>query len=44
MLTLSGAPGDCIDKLLMYHSQPVLLICLVLLTITWICRLYSFVL
>ena len=28
-LTLSGAPGDCIDWLPMYHSYPVLLICLV---------------
>ena len=29
-LTLSRAPGDCIDKVLMYHLQHVLLICFTL--------------
>ena len=44
MLTLSGAPGDCIDYLPMYHSWPVLLICPVLLPITWNCRGFGFIL
>ena len=43
-LTLSGAPGDCIDQLPMYHSEPVLLICPVLLPNTWICRIFNFIL
>ena len=30
--SLFGAPGDSIDQLLMYHSWPVLLICLVFFT------------
>ena len=40
-LTPSGAPGDCIDYLLMYHPQFVPLIHPVPLVITWICRIFS---
>ena len=35
MLTLSRAPGDHIDELPICHSEPVLLICPVLLPNTW---------
>ena len=42
-LTLSRAPGDYIDQLPMYHLWPVLLICFVLLPLTWNCQNFSFI-
>ena len=39
--TVSGARGDDIDQLLMYHSYLVLVIQTVLLPVTWICQIFS---